>query len=82
MVLRNVLICRRVSDRLQGSLNHETNSQEPTTSAKMMQHQRGQKKTVNCSAEAESREAKEKELGESSTAIIPHLQIIGVTIYC
>lgn len=71
-----------MSDRLQGSLNHETNSQEPTTSAKMMQHQRGQKKTVNCSAEAESREAKEKELGESSTAIIPHLQIIGVTIYC
>lgn len=52
-----------MSDRLQGSLNHETNSVETTTSDKMVQHQRGQKRTVNCSAGAESREAKEKELG-------------------
>lgn len=58
-----------MSDRLQRSLNHETNSAETTTSGKLVQHQRGQKRTVNCSAGAESREAKEKELGESSAAI-------------
>lgn len=61
---------RRVNDRLQRSLNHETNLAETTTSDKLVQHQRGQKRTVNCSAGAESREAKEKELGESSAAIL------------